>query len=78
AVRQELEVLSEGSVVIKSKRKDHRNLIAEAQQKNYDLAFNRSQMEKADGKILGLFAYSSLPNGITEHQTKNDPARTIP
>ncbi|MBF4489421.1 alkaline phosphatase [Psychrobacter sp. N25K4-3-2] len=78
AVRQELEVLSEGSVVIKSKRKDNRNLIAEAQQKNYDLAFNRSQMEKANGKILGLFAYSALPNGITEHQTKNDPARTIP
>lgn len=79
AARQELEALSEGSVRIKSKRKDNRNLIAEAQQKNYSLAFNRSQMEQSDdGKILGLFAYSALPNAIIENQTKNDPARTIP
>lgn len=76
AARQELETLSEGSVRIKSKRKDDRNLITEAQQKNYDLAFNRSQLAQADGKILGLFAYSALPNGITETQTKDDPART--
>jgi len=35
-------------------------------------------MNQADGKILGLFAYSSLPNAIVENQTKNDPDRTIP
>jgi len=76
--RQQLETLSEGSVRIKSKRKDDRNLIAEALEKDYDLAFNLDQMNQADGKVLGLFAYSSLPNAIVENQTKNDPDRTIP
>ncbi|MGC8121324.1 alkaline phosphatase [Marinobacter sp. VGCF2001] len=76
--RQQLEALTEGSVRIKSKRKDDRNLIAEALQKDYDLAFNLEQMNQADDKILGLFAYSALPNGIVESQTKNDPERTIP
>ncbi|WP_144822685.1 alkaline phosphatase [Marinobacter piscensis] len=78
ATRQELETLTEGSVRIKSKRNDNRNLIAEAQQKNYDLAFNLDQMNQADDKVLGLFAYSSLPNAIVENQTKNDPERTVP
>lgn len=77
-VRQELEQLTEGSVRIKSKRKDSRNLIAEAQQQDYALAFNKAQMEAANGKILGLFAYSALPDGIKETRTKNDPKRTIP
>ncbi len=76
--RQELEQLTEGSVRIKSKRKDNRNLIKEAQQQDYDLAFNKAQLDKADGKILGLFAYSALPDAIKESRTKNDPARTIP
>ncbi|MBK1886959.1 alkaline phosphatase [Marinobacter sp. DY40_1A1] len=78
AARLELEALTEGSVRIKSKRKDNRNLIAEAQQKNYALAFNLDQMNQADGKMLGLFAYSSLPNAIVENRTKSDPNRTIP
>jgi len=78
AVRTELEQLTEGTVRIKSKRKDSRNLIKEAQQQDYALAFNRSQMAKAEGKVLGLFAYSALPDGIKETQTKNDPKRTIP
>jgi len=76
--RKELEQLTEGTVRIKSKRKDSRNLIKEAQQQDYALAFNKSQMDKAEGKILGLFAYSALPDGIKETQTKNDPNRTIP
>ena len=78
AARLELEQLTEGTVRIKSKRKDNRNLIKEAQAQDYALAFNRSQMDKAEGKILGLFAYSALPDGIKETQTKNDPNRTIP
>ncbi|WP_250657580.1 alkaline phosphatase [Alkalimarinus coralli] len=77
-VRKELEQLTEGSVRIKSKRKDSVNLIKEAQQSNYSLAFNKAQMDKADGKILGLFAYSALPDAIKENRTKNDPNRTIP
>ncbi|MBU1341585.1 MAG: alkaline phosphatase [Proteobacteria bacterium] len=78
AVRKELEEMTQGSVKIKSKRKDERNLLTEAQQKGYALAFNKSQMERADGKVLGLFAYSALPDGIEVTRTKEDSNRTIP
>lgn len=78
AVRKELDDITEGSVRIKSKRKDSRNLVKEAQQQGYVLAFNKAQMETAEGKVLGLFAYSALPDGIKETRTKNDKNRTIP
>jgi len=69
-IRKELEQLTEGAVKINSEREDSRNLISEAQQQGYALAFTKSQREKADRKILGLFADSELPDGI-----KARPAR---
>ncbi|BBO68551.1 alkaline phosphatase [Desulfosarcina alkanivorans] len=78
AVRKELEQMTQGSVKIKSKRKDERNLLKEAREKGYDLAFNRSQMEAAQGKVLGLFAYSAMPDGIKVTHSLNSPERTIP
>ncbi|MFC2169001.1 alkaline phosphatase [Acidobacteriota bacterium] len=78
SIRKELEELTEGNIQIESTRKDSRNLVDEAIKKGYAVAFNKSQMEKANGKILGLFAYSSLPDGIRETRTKNSPDRTIP
>ena len=79
AVYQKLVKMSEGNVRIKSKRKDERNLLSEAQKKGYKLAFNKKQMKKAkNGKLLGLFAYSGMPDGIINTQTKNDPNRTSP
>lgn len=76
---QQLEALTNGSVYLKSKRKDERNLVLEAQQQGYDLAFNRDQMAAADGgKLLGLFAYSGMMDGIRYRNAKNDPARTEP
>jgi alkaline phosphatase len=77
-VRKELDRMSEGKVRIKSKRKDSRNLLKEAQQKGYAVALTKSQMEGANGKILGLFTYSAMPDGIKASQTKNDPDRSIP
>ncbi len=77
-IRKELQQLSEGVVKINSRREDSRNLVKEAQQQGYALAFTKSQMEQANGKILGLFADSSLPDGIKAHRTKNDPDRSIP
>ncbi len=66
-------------VQIKSKRKDSRNLLAEAEKKQYAVALTLSELEKAKGdKILGLFSNSGMPDGIQETLTKNDPNRTVP
>ncbi|MEJ2766531.1 alkaline phosphatase [Photobacterium sp. MCCC 1A19761] len=68
-----------GHVKIKSKRKDERNLLTEAQQQGYALAFDRMQLDKAEGdKLLGLFSDSGMDNGIVYTQTKNDPNRSQP
>ncbi len=77
-VRQKLEQMSEGVVKIISRRKDSRNLVKEARQQGYAVAFTKSQMELANGKILGLFAYSALPDGIKVNRTKDAPNRSVP
>ena len=77
-VYKELEQLTRGSVTIKSKRMDSRNLLQEVQEKGYALAFNRAQMDLAQGKLLGLFAYSAMPGGIKVTRSLNSPGRTIP
>ena len=73
AVYQELEQLTQGGVKIKSKRTDSRNLLEEAREKGYALAFNRAQMDAAQGKLLGLFAYSALPGGIKVTRSQDSP-----
>ncbi|MGR5057790.1 alkaline phosphatase [Vibrio rotiferianus] len=76
---KQLEKLTQGDVYLKSKRKDERNLLTEAQQQGYSLAFNRNMLEKAKGdKVLGLFAYSGMNDGIAYSQSKNDPKRSQP
>ncbi|MCI5126161.1 MAG: alkaline phosphatase, partial [Candidatus Electrothrix sp. AR5] len=77
-VYKELAQMTEGAVKIKSKRKDNRNLLLEAQEKGYALAFNRSQLKKANKKVLGLFASSALDNAIKAAGTQDDPDRTMP
>ncbi|WP_020407267.1 alkaline phosphatase [Hahella ganghwensis] len=74
-----LEKLTEGSVYLKSKRKDERNLLQEAKDKGYKLAFNRNQLDDADGdKLLGLFAYSGMMDGIRYRNAKDSADRTEP
>ncbi len=76
---KQLEKLTQGDVYLKSKRKDERNLLTEAQQQGYSLAFNRDMLENAKGeKVLGLFAYSGMNDGIAYSHSKNDPKRTQP
>lgn len=76
---KQLEEMTQGSVRLKSKRKDDRNLLAEAADKGYSLAFNRGMMESASGdKLLGLFSYSGMADGIVNSQTKNSSERTEP
>lgn len=64
---------------IKSKRLDNLNLLKIAQSLGYDLAFSKDQLKKArKNKILGLFSYSGMPNGIVHKATKNNRKRNIP
>ncbi len=78
AVRKELEEMTEGSVRIKSKRKDNENLLAQAKDKGYSLAFNKKQMDASSGKLLGLFSYSAMPDGIRVSNSLSDPERNMP
>ncbi|OED44264.1 alkaline phosphatase [Endozoicomonas sp. (ex Bugula neritina AB1)] len=76
---QELLSLTGGQIKIKSKRKDERNLLQEAKQSGYELAFNRNDMMMADGdRLLGLFAYSGMMDGIEYTKTKNSEERVQP
>lgn len=79
AIHQQLKMRTGGHIKIQSKRTDNRNLLNEAEKKQYALAFTKTQLAQAKGsKILGLFSYSGMPNGIQETLTKNDPKRTVP
>ncbi|MCG8684533.1 MAG: alkaline phosphatase [Desulfobacterales bacterium] len=78
AVRKELDEMTEGSVRIKSKRKDDKNLLAEAKNKGYSLAFNKNQMDASQGKLLGLFSYSAMPDAIRVSNSLDDPSRNMP
>jgi alkaline phosphatase len=64
-------LVNEPNIQIKSKRKDERNLLLEAKVKGYELAFNKTQLDAVKGnKILGLFAYSGMLEGVDySHQT---------
>lgn len=77
-VRKELEEITQGSVAIKSKRKDSQNLLARARENGYGLVFNRSQLAGASGKVIGLFAASAMPNAIAVSNSLNDPDRSVP
>jgi alkaline phosphatase len=63
--------MTAGAVALKSKRRDDRNLLVEAQQQGYQLAFSGSQLQQAEGKILGLFATSSLPDAIMARRLRS-------
>lgn len=65
-------------VIKKSKRSDDRNLILEAKEKGYSLAFTKEQLSAASGtKLLGLFDDSAMNDGIlhTACQNGDDSAK---
>ncbi len=79
ATYKQLVELTGGTVKIKSKRKDNRNLLLEARDAGYQLAFNRTALEQArGGKLLGLFAYSGMLDGIAYSNSKHSLERTQP
>ncbi|WP_394210401.1 alkaline phosphatase [Enterovibrio calviensis] len=68
-----------GSLYLKSKRKDERNLLTEAEGQGYALAFDQNSLRDAKGdKVLGLFSYSGMNDGIAHSKSKDDPERTQP
>ncbi|MGA1869810.1 MAG: alkaline phosphatase [bacterium] len=76
-INKQLKKLTGGHMKIQSKRKDNRNLLNEAVELGYTLAFTKDQLEYAQGnRLLGLFGTSDLPYGIDFDV--NEPGRTIP
>jgi len=68
-----------GNVKIKSKRKDDKNLLTAAEKAGYTVALTRAEFEAAnDDKLLGLFAYSGMADGIQHTLNKDSKARTQP
>src|SRR5690606_636136 len=72
---QQQNILAAG-LPLSSKRTDARNVLTEAEQQGYQLAFNREQLQAVDTfPVLGLFASSALPDALLE---KSQPQRTQP
>ncbi|RTZ21774.1 alkaline phosphatase [Vibrio penaeicida] len=70
---------TDGKVRIKSKRKDERNLITEAEGAGYETVFTKEQLSNSKGnKVLGLFSYSGMYDGITNSKLKGDDQRAQP
>ncbi len=71
--------LMNGAYKAESKRGDERNLLTEAKDKGYALAFTRAQLEQVQtGKVLGLFANSGMADGISDRDSRDDPQRREP
>ena len=71
-----------GFFKLKSKRKDEINLLLKAQKgRPHELVFDRDQMERSkvkSNKLLGLFSYSGMENGLSHRIKKNNPKRIFP
>jgi alkaline phosphatase len=72
-LHEQLSLLVEHNFPVKSARKDNKNLLYTAQQKNYTLAFNRAQLQHAHEKTLGLFAGSGMASAITDNHNHGTP-----
>lgn len=76
---QQVQKLTGGAFSASSKRKDERNLLVEAKESGYNLAFDRNQLSSLEeGRVLGLFSNSGMMDGIVHSQTKNDKDRAEP
>lgn len=68
-----------GTIRIKSKRKDERDLLVEAEQKGYAVVHQRHALAAVqETPVLGLFAYSGMADGVEHSARLNDPDRSEP
>ncbi len=78
-LNKKISAMTKGNIRIKSKRKDDKNLLDMAKAQGYDLSFDQHSLKASQSdKILGLYSYSAMLDGITSNQTKNDPERIQP
>ncbi len=78
-IHKQIGGMTRGNIRIKSKRKDEKNLLEMAKKQGYDLSFDQQSLKASQSnKILGLYSYSGMLDGITYNQTKNDPNRIQP
>lgn len=78
-VYQQLVKQTGGEIKIKSKRRDEKNLLNQARENGYSVAHTRTDLANAKGnKLLGLFAYSGMQDGITYSHSKDAPTRSMP
>lgn len=67
-----LRELTNNNIKIKSKRKDELNLLEQAKKQNYFLSFDKKSLKNTkSNKILGLYSYSGMNNGIINSNEKN-------
>lgn len=79
ATYQSVSQLVGGAFAPYSRREDNRNLLLEARQSGYQLAFDyESLAEVKDGKVLGIFANSELLDAIGENKALAGACRTEP
>lgn len=79
SIHKQLKKMTAGTIAIKSKRMDEKNLLDEAKKDGYQLVFDRRQLEGASKiPILGLFSYSGMPDGITQSAAASNLKRTCP
>ncbi len=77
---KKLRAMTGPSLRLKSKRKDSKNLLTIAKTAGYQLAFTKDQLDSTnnDGKVLGLFAYSGMNDGIKHSKLLKDSNRIQP
>lgn len=71
----------DGAYAPTSRRDDERDLVAEARDAGYGVAFDRASLHAAvdaGGPVLGLFAASGMSDAIAFDTTLGDPARREP
>ncbi|KZN60221.1 hypothetical protein N473_24895 [Pseudoalteromonas luteoviolacea CPMOR-1] len=57
--------LAASDLSLKSKRRDSKNILQQAENQGYELVFNQSQLKEAQSdRLLGLFANSAMVDGI--------------
>jgi len=77
-IHQQIKAQVGAGFTVSSARKDDKNLLTTASQQGYQLVFNKSQLQQATGKTLGLFADSLMADGITENKHRDEVNRTQP
>lgn len=76
---KKMQKLIAGGIMIKSSRKDSDNLLEQARGKGYELVFTRRALEVSKARrIMGLFASSQMPDGITVSRTRRAADRIVP